>query len=67
MGELVRCEGCGGCEPSADAPGAQVSTSNCVVADEVRIDTDAPLVWTTQLHFAADAELDARRGTTDTR
>ena len=31
----------------------QVSTSNAIVADEVHIETDAPVVWTTQLHMRA--------------
>ena len=30
-----------------------MSTSNAIAAAEVRVETDAPLVWTTQLHFAA--------------
>lgn len=31
----------------------QVSTSNAVVAEEVVVETDAPLIWTTQLHARA--------------
>jgi hypothetical protein len=36
-----------------------VSTSNAIVAHEVTVETDAPLVWTTQLHFADAADGDA--------
>ncbi len=32
---------------------SQVSTSNAIVAEEVHIETDAPIVWTTQLHVRA--------------
>ena len=39
-----------------NAAAPQVSTSNCVVAAEVIVQTDAPLVWTTQLHFDAAAQ-----------
>ena len=48
-GELTRCRVVALLLP-------QVSTSNAVVAPEVRVQTDAPLVWTTQLHFDAAAQ-----------
>jgi hypothetical protein len=60
------CTACGACVAAAAATPAsrrlcrprraQVSTSNRVIAAEVVVETDAPLVWTTQLHLRAPGQ-----------